>query len=137
LQKVGQIAKKPIPEMTSLERWSLFFRYFSHKKRRALINGLLEYESGIAMAGAVVSKMTHEQVEYLKAMSREKQEIDHQIFQMRQREIQKTLAKERKVAREEALVAKEKGREEGREDVLALMRQGYTADQIEAQLKKK
>jgi predicted transposase/invertase (TIGR01784 family) len=133
LQKAGLIAKKPIPEMTSLERWSLFFRYFSHKKRRALINGLLEQEEGIAMAGAVVSEMTQEQIEYLKEMSREKQEVGQRIFEMRQRKIQEALDKERKAARKKALI---EGREQGHEDILALLDPGI-AEQIRAQLRQK
>jgi predicted transposase/invertase (TIGR01784 family) len=51
LSKLEQIAKKPVAEMTALERWAVFFRYTPDKDRRELVNEIIEIEEGIAMAG--------------------------------------------------------------------------------------
>ncbi|AEF82358.1 PD-(D/E)XK nuclease family transposase [Leadbettera azotonutricia] len=148
LQKAGRLAEKPIPNMTSLERWSLFFRYFSLKKQRALINELLKYEEGITMAGAVVKGWTQEEIEAVNAISQEKREMDLIMYAKELKQMER-IAREKQANEKKLQKATEKslkeglkkglkeGQQKGHEDILALLDQGYTAKQIRARMKQK
>jgi predicted transposase/invertase (TIGR01784 family) len=129
LQKAGRLAEKPIPNMTSLECWSLFFRYFSFKKQRALINELLKYEEGITMAGAVVKGWTQEEIEAVNAISQEKREMDLIMYAKELKLMERIDRKVRKAEEKGLIKGQKKGLKEGHEDVLALLDQGYTAKQ--------
>jgi predicted transposase/invertase (TIGR01784 family) len=51
LDKVERLLEKPAGGMGAAEWWALFFRYVADPRKRVLINELLKYEEGIAMAG--------------------------------------------------------------------------------------
>jgi predicted transposase/invertase (TIGR01784 family) len=103
LSKIAKITGKPAAEMTGVERWAVFFRYCSDKTKRVLINELLDYEEGIAMAGEALLTVSKDEIEQAWLESRYKYELD----------LQSDLAEARREGREKGL---EEGRDEGREE---------------------
>ncbi|GHV92656.1 hypothetical protein AGMMS50268_31590 [Spirochaetia bacterium] len=63
LSKADRIALKPVVEMSSAERWSVFFRYVTDRGKRELINEIVEYEEGIAMASEVLLTVSRDEAE--------------------------------------------------------------------------
>ncbi|GHV92853.1 hypothetical protein AGMMS50268_33560 [Spirochaetia bacterium] len=63
LSKADRIASKPVMEMSSAERWSVFFRYVTDREKRELINEIVEYEEGIAMASEVLLTVSRDEAE--------------------------------------------------------------------------
>ena len=41
LSKLREIMKKPVGEMTDLEKWAVFFRYAGEPKYRETVNGVI------------------------------------------------------------------------------------------------
>jgi predicted transposase/invertase (TIGR01784 family) len=78
LSKLEKIAEKETAEMSIKEKWAVFFKYLTDKKKRSKINEIIEQEEGIAMASEVVTGWTQEQKEALWRMSAEKAELDRQ-----------------------------------------------------------
>jgi predicted transposase/invertase (TIGR01784 family) len=78
LSKLGQIARKPVAEMTSLERWAVFFRYTPDKEKRELVNEIIKSEEGIAMAGQVLLNISKDERERARLTSEYKFIVDHQ-----------------------------------------------------------
>jgi predicted transposase/invertase (TIGR01784 family) len=77
LNKLDKVIQKPVSEMTSLERWSVYFKYFTDPEKRELLQELLAHEEAIAMATQVIQGLTQSQIEYIREMSRHKQEADY------------------------------------------------------------
>ena len=63
LSKLEQIAKKPVSEMTTLERWAVFFRYTPDKEKRELVNEIIKIEEGIAMGAQVLLTISKDEKE--------------------------------------------------------------------------
>ncbi|GHV91005.1 hypothetical protein AGMMS50268_15080 [Spirochaetia bacterium] len=63
LSKADRIVSKPVAEMSSAERWSVFFRYVRDREKRELINEIVEYEEGIAMASEVLLTVSRDEAE--------------------------------------------------------------------------
>jgi predicted transposase/invertase (TIGR01784 family) len=80
MSKLEKIAEKETAEMNMRERWAVFFKYLTDKKKRSKINEIIEQEEGIAMASEVVMGWTQEEKEALWKMSREKAELDYQSW---------------------------------------------------------
>ena len=78
LAKLEQIAKKPVAEMTALERWAVFFRYTPDKDKRELVNEIIESEEGIAMAGQVLLHISKDERERARLTSEYKYAVDQQ-----------------------------------------------------------
>jgi predicted transposase/invertase (TIGR01784 family) len=78
LAKLEQISKKPVAEMTSLERWAVFFRYTPDKDRRELVNEIIRTEEGIAMAGQVLLNISKDERERARLTSEYKFAVDLQ-----------------------------------------------------------
>jgi predicted transposase/invertase (TIGR01784 family) len=78
LSKLEQIAKKPVAEMTKLERWAVFFRYTPDKDRRELVNEIIKMEEGIAMAGQVLLSISKDERERARLTSEYKVAVDLQ-----------------------------------------------------------
>jgi predicted transposase/invertase (TIGR01784 family) len=76
LNKLGDVLKKPVGDMTSLEMWSTFLGYASDPKQRKLINELLESKEAIGMAGTVLAEISKDEHERAKFLSRRKFETD-------------------------------------------------------------
>jgi predicted transposase/invertase (TIGR01784 family) len=78
LSKLEQIARKPVAEMTKLERWAVFFRYSSDKDKRELVNEIIKVEEGIAMAGQVLLSISKDEIERARLTSEYKFAVDLQ-----------------------------------------------------------
>ena len=78
LAKLEQIAQKPVAEMTTLERWAVFFRYTPDKDKRELVNEIIEIEEGIAMAGQVLLHISKDERERARLTSEYKFSVDLQ-----------------------------------------------------------
>jgi len=78
LSKLDSISRKPVEEMTSLERWAVFFRYTPDKEKRELVNEILKCEEGIAMAGQVLLTISKDEVERARLLSEYKYAVDLQ-----------------------------------------------------------
>ena len=78
LAKLEQIAKKPVAEMTVLERWAVFFRFTPDKEKRELVNEIIKIEEGIAMAGQVLLNISKDERERARLTSEYKFAVDLQ-----------------------------------------------------------
>jgi len=78
LTKLEKIAKKPVAEMTPLERWAVFFKYTTDKEKRELVNEIIESEEGIAMAGQVLLSISKDEHERARLTSEYKYAVDLQ-----------------------------------------------------------
>ena len=80
---------------------------------RAIINKLVEYEEGIAMATEVLLEISRDEVERARLLSELKYQLDMQS---------------------EMTYAREEGLAEGRNEVLGLIEKGYTLEDIRREL---
>ncbi|AEF86477.1 hypothetical protein TREPR_3299 [Treponema primitia ZAS-2] len=71
LKKAEQFLDKPIPAMTPIERWSVFFQYALDPERLDLINEILNYDEGVAMATAELLTVSEDE--------RERARIEHEL----------------------------------------------------------
>jgi hypothetical protein len=109
LSKLEPVVAKPSEAMTASEHWAVFFRYLTDKTKRRKINEIVEIEEGISMASEVLMTISKDEVERARLMSEYKYEVDTQS---------------------KVVYAKR----EGQNEVLELVKQGYTVEQIEAKL---
>jgi predicted transposase/invertase (TIGR01784 family) len=109
LSKLEPVVAKPSEAMTSSEHWAVFFGYLTDKTKRQKINEIVELEEGISMASQVLMTISKDEVERARLESEYKYVVDTQS----------------KVVH---------AKREGQNEVLELVKQGYTADQIEAKL---
>jgi predicted transposase/invertase (TIGR01784 family) len=78
LKKAEQFLTKPVPEMTVIERWAVFFRYIQDPTRRDLINEILNYEEGIAMATAELLTVSQDEIMRARLEHELKNQLDWQ-----------------------------------------------------------
>jgi predicted transposase/invertase (TIGR01784 family) len=78
LSKLEKVAAKPIGEMNRQELWGVYFRYLQDKSKRGMINEMMEYEEGIAMASEVLLSISKDEVERARLISEYKYVVDTQ-----------------------------------------------------------
>ena len=78
LAKLEQIALKSVIEMTALERWGVFFKYTPDREKRELVNEIIKFEEGIAMAGQVLLTISKDERERARLDSEYKFAVDLQ-----------------------------------------------------------
>jgi predicted transposase/invertase (TIGR01784 family) len=61
--KAEPLLAKPAAEMSSAERWSVFFRYITDREKRELVNEIMEHEEGITMASEVLLMVSRDEAE--------------------------------------------------------------------------
>ena len=76
LNKLGDVLKKPVGEMTPLEMWSAFLGYAADPEKRKVINEVLERKEAIGMAATVLAAISKDEHERAKFLSRRKFETD-------------------------------------------------------------
>ncbi len=76
LSKLGEIAQKPVEEMTDLEKWSVFFRYAPDKNHRDMVNKVIASEEVFRMAGEKLMTISQNEAERAWYRSRRKFETD-------------------------------------------------------------
>jgi len=82
LQKTDKIIDKPIYELNSSEKWSVFFEYLTNKEKRATINEILEKEEEIAMAGETLIHISRDEVERARMISEMKYILETQSIRV-------------------------------------------------------
>ena len=76
LNKLGDVLKKPVAEMTPLEMWSTFLGYAADPEKRILINEVLERKAAIGLAGTVLAAISKDEHERARFLSRRKFEME-------------------------------------------------------------
>jgi predicted transposase/invertase (TIGR01784 family) len=124
LAKLEGAVEKPVAELTTAERWGIFFRYLTDKGRRAKINEILEQEEGIAMAGKALLTISKDEVERARLLSELKYELDTQS---------KLEGARREGLRQGLQEGLEKGLQEGRLEIARNLKNlGVATEQIAA-----
>ncbi|WP_010263284.1 hypothetical protein [Treponema primitia] len=78
LPKAEQFLTKPVPEMTVIERWAVFFRFIQDPTRRDLINEILNHEEGIAMATTELLTVSQDEIMRARLNHELKNQLDYQ-----------------------------------------------------------
>ena len=63
LSKLNDILKKPVEEMTDMERFSVFLRYAENPEYRDIVNRVIESKEGLAVAGEVLMSISKDERE--------------------------------------------------------------------------
>jgi len=77
LNKLDDVLTKTVEDMTSLEMWSIFLGYSDDRKKRDLVNKVLEQKEVLGMAGTVLKEVSKDEHERAKRMSQRKWETDY------------------------------------------------------------
>lgn len=76
LSKLEEIVKKPVEEMTDLEKWAVFFQYASVPEYRETVNQVIESEEAIQVAGDLLMSISKNEEERALYRSRKKYQMD-------------------------------------------------------------
>ena len=120
LSKINEILRKPVDEMTSFEKWSLFLRYAPDPMHRNLINDIIKNKEEIGMAAALLREISKDEHERARQRSREMYEMD---------QISNLLTSEERGE----IRGIEKGRAEGKAEIIALLEKGLSLAEIKKQ----
>jgi predicted transposase/invertase (TIGR01784 family) len=63
LSKLGETLKKPVVDMTDLEKWSVFFRYANVERYRKLVNNVIESKEALLMASELLMTVSKDERE--------------------------------------------------------------------------
>jgi len=110
LSKINEVLKKPVEEMSSFEKWSLFFRFAQEPAHRSQINDIIKSKEEIGMAATLLQEISQNADERARLRSRKMYEMD-QLSNLDASEI--------------------KGRVEGRAEIIALLKKGISLEEIE------
>lgn len=110
LSKLQEITKKPIGDMTDLEKWAVFFRYANESAMRKTVNEIIASKEVLQMAGSLLMSISQDERERAVFRSR----------RMYQSDLESDLA-----------TAEERGERKGRLEIARKMLQmGESADKI-------
>ncbi len=76
LSKLSEVMKKPVADMTDLEKWAVFFRYASDSKHRETVNKVIESKEALQMAGNLLMTISQDERERAVFRSRRMAETD-------------------------------------------------------------
>jgi len=63
LSKLSEVLKKPVDEMTDMERFSVFLRYAENPDYREIVNKVIESKEGLAVAGELLMSISKDERE--------------------------------------------------------------------------
>jgi predicted transposase/invertase (TIGR01784 family) len=63
LSKLNEVLKKPVEEMTDMERFAVFLRYAENPEYRDVVNRVIESKEGLAVAGEVLMSISKDERE--------------------------------------------------------------------------
>ena len=63
LTKLDEVLKKPVAEMTGMEKFSVFLKYAPNPDYRDIVNKVIESEEGLAVAGEVLMSISKDERE--------------------------------------------------------------------------
>ncbi len=78
LSKLDEVVKKPVSNMTGLDKWSVFFQYAPDLKHRELVNKVIESEEVLQVAGNLLMSISQNERERAIFRSRRKFQTDLQ-----------------------------------------------------------
>ena len=76
LSKLRETLKKPVEEMTDLDKWALFFKYANVEKYRPTINKVIETRGALQMAGEILMGVSKDERERAVFRSRRMYQTD-------------------------------------------------------------
>lgn len=76
LSKLKEVLKKPVVEMSDLEKWAVFFRYANVPRHRKVVNHVIESKEALAMAGELLMSISQDERERAVFRSRRMAETD-------------------------------------------------------------
>ena len=76
LSKLDQIVKKPVNEMTELEKWAVFFEYADIPSQRERVNKIIESKEALQMAGDLLMSISQDEKERAVFRSRRMYQTD-------------------------------------------------------------
>lgn len=76
LSKLSEVMKKPVADMTDLEKWAVFFRYANDTKHRETVNRVIESKEALQMAGNLLMTISQDERERAVFRSRRMAETD-------------------------------------------------------------
>ena len=113
LLKTESIIDKDPSKLETREAWLVFFQYLTDREKRVKINEILKREEEIAMAGETLMTISRDERERARLLSEEKYYLDRQ---------------------NELVHAKREGLADGRKQVLELLDQGLSVEEIKQRL---
>jgi hypothetical protein len=133
LAKVEKIAQKAVSEMSAAESWAVYLRYNADETKRELLEAIAEKNKGVAMAQEVFLTVSRDEKERARLLSEYKFMVDLQsrVLTARDEGIEIGTKKGREIGTTKGV---EIGMVKGQNQVLDLMKQGYSAAEIERQL---
>ena len=60
LSKLDEVVKKPVSDMTDLDKWSVFFQYAPDMEHREIVNKVIESEEVLQVAGNLFNEYQQE-----------------------------------------------------------------------------
>ena len=76
LSKLREVMKKPVSDMTDLEKWAIFFRYADDPKYRETVNEVIASKEALKMAGNRLMSISQDERERAVMRSRRMAETD-------------------------------------------------------------
>ena len=78
LSKLSEVVKKPVRDMTDLDKWSVFLQYAPDLEHRAIVNKVIESEEVLQVAGDLLMNISKNERERAIYRSRRKFQTDLQ-----------------------------------------------------------
>ena len=78
LSKLKEILKKPVADMTDLEKWAVFFRYADSRRYRDTVNEVIKSKEAMQMAGSLLMSVSQDERERAVFRSRRMYQTDMQ-----------------------------------------------------------
>lgn len=78
LNKLWNVLKKPVDDMTDLEKWSIFFKYANKRRYRRIVNRVIESKEELQMAGELLMNISKDERERAVLRSRRMYQTDLQ-----------------------------------------------------------
>ena len=77
LSKLDEVIKKPVEEMTDLEKWSIFFQYAQDPDYREIVNKIIQSEEVLTVASELLMSISRNEQERAIFRSRRKFQTDY------------------------------------------------------------
>ena len=78
LSKLENVVKKPVSDMSALDKWSVFFQYAPDLEHREIVNRVIESEEVLQVAGNLLMSISQNERERAIFRSRRKFQTDLQ-----------------------------------------------------------
>ena len=78
LSKLREILKKPVGEMTDIEKWAVFFRYANKRRYRDTVNEVIQSKEAMGMAGSLLMSVSQDEKERAVFQTRKMYQTDMQ-----------------------------------------------------------